>query len=368
MIIKTRGLAYDDRLQKEINTLTRHNFKIGVSCVEKSKYENNNIKGIESKTTIKRHLPLSRRMFSIRKGLKIKAIEIFLRMTFDVLLFRPKKVWVHDPDMIVVILPLILLRKTGYIKRLIWDLHELPIYIKRLLGKYLFRLCCKHVDELITTNQFRKDYLNQLLNPLIKDIRIIENYLRDEIVVEPKQNLPDRVTSWLSGRSYLLAQGGGRKDRYHDEIVNACIAFGIPLIIIGDTNKQIDNELIWYTGQIQQKDIYQYLDNCLGSVILYSTDKPNTLYCSPNRLYQAIGRGKPVLVGNNPPLKDFINKTGAGIVFETDGRNLKSLIKGISKFVLTHQIYESKAKEICSLYTWNSFESTLINLAGGILR
>ena len=363
MIIKTQGLIYDDRLRKEVITLSQR-ARVEISCVERGENRNKN-ETVYGCVQARAHKIRSRIYFPPGKGVALKAIEVIFWLLTDLFRKRPRVAWIHDPSMIVLVLSALVLKKLGMVEKVVWDQHELPRYLNNSVGKLFLRKAINNIDSLICTNKYRLDYLIESISASPGNVLLIENYPDSYTNEVDPRPLPDDVLSWLDGQDYFLAQGGGRDDRYHSEVVEACESVGIRLVIIGNVpGQKIDSQYVYYTGQIPQLDIIPFTDNCLASIILYQSSKPNTLYCSPNRLFQAIGRKKPVLVGSNPPMKEVIEETNAGVVLDTDGAEVEDIVRGMKKLLDDLDYYKKQAEQASNKYIWEAQDQLLLNIIG----
>lgn len=362
MVIKTQGLAYDDRLRKEVVSLSKR-LSVEISCVERERNTRSVDKAygrIETST----YKVYAREIFKPGSGVFLKAVEVNLWLFRDVLRKRSRVVWVHDPDMIGLVLLSLLARRLGRVSKVVWDQHELPRYVKSKFGRFLLRTALHGIDTLICTNAFRRDFLVDTLDVTPEQVVIIENYPdRQSIDIEP-QPLPPEVAEWLDGEPYFLAQGGGRPDRYHHELVEACGTVGKRLIIIGNVQgARAASDRVYYTGQIPQSDIIPFTDNCIASVVLYETKTPNTRFCSPNRLFHALGRKKPVVVGCNPPMKNIMDDARAGVVLRADGADVGDIVDGLRRLLDDYENHSQRAASVSNDFVWERQESELFDAA-----
>ena len=67
-------------------------------------------------------------------------------------------------------------------------------------------------------------------------------------------------------------------------------------------------------------------------------------------------RGKPVLVGNNPPMRKLIERTNAGVVLNTDGRDAGDLQEGITILINGIDEFTSQAIKVKTHYLWENHE------------
>jgi glycosyltransferase involved in cell wall biosynthesis len=150
----------------------------------------------------------------------------------------------------------------------------------------------------------------------------------------------------------LLAQGGANPHRALNQLVRAVLAVkDLRLIVVGPyrpeqiaTLEQIHgqeiHDRVYFTGYIDQLHLTPFIDNAAASVVLYESIDMNNHLCAPNRMYQAIGRGTPVLVGANPPMKNLVTKLQTGVVLTTDGHDSGDVENGIR--TLLQQLPELK--------------------------
>ncbi len=375
MIIKTSGLKYDDRVRKECLTLEKY-VKIKVVAIENI---NKKRKGRIGRYTKYITYPLiTRKVFPHKKYIFIKLIEMYMRFIFETIRYKPNIIWIHDEENIAIFPLLILIRAIRNNLRIVWDQHELldqRYYKNVLLKKYIkwvFNIC----DFIIMANHERIDYtLERLSIKISKKYIVIENYADKKFVYHNKDLLPTEEILWLNGEDYLLAQGGGHISRFILQQIEALLKLErIKLIIIGQKENKLTKiiEQRWgktiynrirFTGMIDQKDIIPYIDNALASLIFYSEDTINSRYCAPNRLYQAISRGLPVITGKNVPLKQRIKKYNLGVTIVSDGRNAEEIKSAIEKISEKKEDYKRFSQAFRNKLYFESQEKIIKEIA-----
>ena len=80
-------------------------------------------------------------------------------------------------------------------------------------------------------------------------------------------------------------------------------------------------------------------------MIFYDDKEVNSLYCEPNRLYQAIGRGCPVIVGNNPTMKNIVERLSCGVVVSDSGNSPENIITAFLAFTHSDVCVTREAKK-----------------------
>ena len=376
MIIKTSGLAYDDRLRKECGTLLKLGHCVKIIALE---YEDKQTKGITEDNVPFQTISLfTRKILPHKRGLAFKTLEMYAHFIRFILAERPDVLWLHNIEMAGLVPIGWVLKKLGLIERLVWDQHELPDEkitnnsILRSIFKSALNLC----DVIISANKERRVFLLQNLEYGYPDrFKVIENFTDQKFYELPCGVLPKEVKSWLGSHGYILAQGGGNPDRYLKKIVEAVMGISdIKLIVVGNySTEQVTNlrrqyeileEKVFFTGLVPQFALVNYIDNAMASIVLYNAEKQNYRLCAPNRLYQALSRGVPVIVGSNPPMKRLVVMSECGIVLQNDGRNVYDIRNGIQSVLDRYTDYKEKAFTHKHAVTWESQKTTIGNIVG----
>ncbi len=368
-VIKTTGLIYDDRLRKEANSLQ----KLGCEyCILALEHENREIKSelwnhIKTQT-ICLH---SRRWFKRSKGLFLKTLEMYLKMSSEIWKRKPQVAWVHNMEMIGLVIYCLVLRGIKRINTVVWDLHELPgeIWFDQRVFNGLLKLILNRCDNIIAANEERKDLMVECFSIEEQKFIVMENWPDRKFKEVSAQNLPPEITGWLRNRPYVLAQGGASPKRRLFELVEAVHnKEDLCLIVIGPFSKNDIEKLrlkypeldkfVLFTGFVPQMDMPIYIDNALFSAVFYQTDKENSRLCAPNRMYQALVRGVPVLTGLNPPMNKIVNRFKCGVSVECS--EINQMAKGITEIQKNLKRYTEGAREASTHILWENQENKLL--------
>ena len=87
---------------------------------------------------------------------------------------------------------------------------------------------------------------------------------------------------------------------------------------------------------------------------MYKKDIDNWWLCAPNRLYQALIRGIPVIVGINPPMASLVNKYHCGVVLAGDGSNVENIKNGIIEMIENQAKFHKNTKHCLDDLFWES--------------
>ena len=375
MVINTTGLEYDDRLRKEVGSLQASGARVSILGLE---YANRAARSrvyedVPAKTIRLR----SRAWFPQGRGLVVKTAEMYLRFFANVAVARPDVVWCHDLEMGALVPLLSILRVLGLVRRIVWDQHELPADGLRAQRGYrwLFRRLIDLCDVIVMANAERRALvLDWLSDPFGPPIEVLNNYPDATFAELPVRDLPADLTAWLAGTPYLLAQGGANPDRHLDALVAAIRRTPqFRLVVVGPYHAKVVERLqrehgaidaqVRFTGPVPQMELARYIDHAYASVILYQAQSSNTILCAPNRLYQALVRRVPVIVGSNPPMAEVVNAFGCGVVLDGDGGNIDDLCRAMRQLEAGYARLKASAA-ISRDLTWGSQTATVARIAG----
>ena len=79
-------------------------------------------------------------------------------------------------------------------------------------------------------------------------------------------------------------------------------------------------------------------------------------------MYQNVVNSNPIIVGNNPPMRDFVEKWGCGVVVDTDGSDVQRIVEGLKDVLQKHNEYKHKAASAAPYILWNSQDETIKTL------
>ena len=368
MIINTTGIDYDDRLRKECASIKDLGNIPQIAALE---YENKQKQGVTDEDVSFSTISLiTRKVLPHKRFLIFKAFEMYIKFSIIILISRPNIIWLHNIEMAGLIPFCWTMKKIGFINKLIWDHHELPankLFLNKFIKK-LFIFLINACETIVVANKERRDFLFKKLDKknLNSKFHVIENFADQQFASLSTGVLPKEIKEWLNGKPYLLAQGGANPDRYLNEVVEAVLSIeGINLIFVGPYSDEILYKLknkwgniitkkIYFTGLVPQKELVNFIDHATASIVLYKKDNSNCWLCTSNRLYQALIRGIPVIVGINPPMANLVNKYNCGIVLEGSGNRVGDIKNGIRQLIENHKKYKKNTKYYLNDIYWES--------------
>jgi glycosyltransferase involved in cell wall biosynthesis len=124
----------------------------------------------------------------------------------------------------------------------------------------------------------------------------------------------------------------------------------------------IDDSMIEFTGWVDYENLHEYLTGDIGIIFFGITF--NAYYGMPNKLFNYINAGMPILSTRCAELSDLISYNRIGCVVE---RDLNSIKAGIKEIMRNYNFYLENIKQIQAAYNWSNDEQKLISLYDSLL-
>lgn len=107
---------------------------------------------------------------------------------------------------------------------------------------------------------------------------------------------------------------------------------------------------------------------CDGMVALYPLDIKNHIFAAPNKFYEALMLGKPIMMIKGSGMSDIIEANGFGVLVTDDRESIKL---GINKMVIQSATF-NKSSEMIEMfnqkYSWEIMEERIIDLYDQLKR
>ena len=362
----TSGIDYDDRIRKEILSIQKlyPHVSFKIFAVEESK---NQAKEGVSSYGVPYRIPYLKTRDKYKSGTHTlqKAFDFYNSVKkelegFDV-------IWCAD----VHTFPFVLMNRK---KPLLWDLHELPLdFMSKAPMRLFFRYLEKRCTVVCHANAPRLEHLRKIGMVKCPDRHfVLRNYPQfNEIDEEYDDAYTDFVT-WLGDDKCVYLQGLSGRGRADEESIGAVLAQpDLKGVVVGviqpDRMKAFEKKFgkdeltrrIYFTGQIKQLKTPQYIRKCCMALVFYKRTSANNWYCEPNRLFQNINNGNPVIVGENPPMAEVVEKYGVGVVAQTDGSDQKAIEKAMKEAFEKYDTLKENLEKSKDAFLWDSQEDVL---------
>ena len=127
--------------------------------------------------------------------------------------------------------------------------------------------------------------------------------------------------------------------------------------------KGIDKFICW-TGWVNHEELFQYICAAdVGIIPHYRSAHVDTTI--PNKIFDHMACGLPVIASDAPPMQRIIEETGAGLVF-TSG-NSADLIQAVMQVYTSHENYgERGCVAVRKTYNWSIDKKRLLDVVNGL--
>lgn len=329
MILKTQNLRNDQRVIKEIRSLTECGANVEVFVAKDCNMTETELnKPMKEVNIIGGAAP---------KNIFIRILGVFdfyIKSLFYIIPKKSKinKYWICDPIMFGLVL---LIKMIDFKSKIIWDHHELPPtwFLNNKFLLIFFKLAYKKADIVIHCNQSRRDYLENILNFKHGNSYIISNY-PDVLGEVEEERLQEESENWINDKKFIYLQNCLQEDRNGAVIIKALIGQGYYIYHAGKINKNYlevngvdpNHKQLKLGGYLSFKQINRVLKKCEFTVICYKKNSLNQIYCDANRLYQAMALGTPLIIGDNPTMIESTINYHSKIILAGDGSEIESFL------------------------------------------
>lgn len=256
-------------------------------------------------------------------------------------------------------------------KKFIYDIPDYYVDSHNMSGKPIGRVVRKlenrvidSADATIICTEERKQ---QIYGSHPKKLVVIHN-TPDSAVVN------NDITLKLpkSGRLKLVYVGVLQESRFIDKIVDVVSKRQDCEFHIGGFGSKMENYFenaaksynnVFFYGRIPYATTIQLERECDVMCALYDPSIPNHKYAAPNKFYEALFLGKPLIMAKNTGMASVVENNGIGVVIDYSEEGLNRAIdylianrakwKDISN--IEHCLYEEQ-------YSWDVMQQRIINL------
>lgn len=352
----------DSRVWKISNTLSKLGYTSTVVAIHRDDLrQSESIQGVD----VQRIKLISRSWPKWKPIQALKYFEFLLRVFYR---FRKVRV-VHCNDLGA--LPIgSVIKFFGSNVKLVYDCHEYETEVNGLKGiekkirKWLERSLIRYADQVITVsdsiaNEYTRIYKipkpHLVLNCPAHHMQFRSNLLRESL------NIRDEQTIFLyQGR---LSKGRGIEilleafsDLESDKNVLVCMGYG-PLESLVQ-QKTAQQRTILFHPAVSPNVLLNYTSSADYGVLFYEDTCLNHRYCSPNKIFEYLMAGLPVLTSNLYEVKRLVEIENVGIVAqENTVEGFKEAIEASLK--LDYMTIQENVFKVRKKYCWEEQEKVL---------
>lgn len=250
--------------------------------------------------------------------------------------------------------------------------QDLPLPIRWLAYSWVERLerqASKYADAIIDTNATRARRFRNAACPIV----LIPNYPR-------RIDLPEPASQRCLGLAYT---GLISRHRGFEVLLRALATLvrqhpSLKLRVVGGFDPR-DNLEDWTMRFVQEKEIstnlellgwlpyaemFKVVSSCLAGVILLQPGRVNDYTGQPNKLFEFMGAGLPVICPDFPEMGPIVRRHQCGwLVDPTDASSVTAAISELLAHPAAATTRGQAARQaVLSNYTWEIAEKTLLEL------
>jgi glycosyltransferase involved in cell wall biosynthesis len=274
----------------------------------------------------------------------------------------------HDPELLPWALAL---KRSG--KRVVYDAHEdvprdieskawIPAPLRQLVGAAFERFedwAAARVDAVVAATPHIRDRFLEV-NPRTVDVN---NYpLRDEMA----------PTSDAAREPRVCYVGGINRIRGVHEMVRAIERTPFRLALAGRFDREAEREVVaglpgWRQvdelGHLPRAEVARLLATCLAGLVLFHPET-NHVNAQPNKLFEYMSAGLPVIASNFPLWREVVEGSGCGLCVDPlDPDGIATAIRWIGDHPKEASKMGRRGREaVVTRYNWDREAAKLVAL------
>lgn len=133
---------------------------------------------------------------------------------------------------------------------------------------------------------------------------------------------------------------------------------------LGEYAKQASEkyENINFYGMINYEDALELYSKCDIMFAIYNPSVANHRYSAPNKVYEAMMNGKPIIVAKNTSVDKIVEKENMGFVIEYNKEDFENVLSIISNDRSILDEYSINSLNAYGKYSWVEMKKKLINI------
>jgi glycosyltransferase involved in cell wall biosynthesis len=244
--------------------------------------------------------------------------------------------------------------------KIVFWLVELPLKYRgaSLLKRFLLgkgeKILLKKADYLILSNSERADFVrNENLGNRSTRFCVIHNF--PELKTFTDIYNEERITQAKRETAFLCLTGLLDKKRCPEAFLIAATEifsqFNLKLVLAGWTDnltkKRIEyyshiSEGIKYLGVVNREELLAIQNEAIAGIALYFSNNMNNVLCAPQKIYEYLVLGKPVITSNNPPLQNLVGVNKLGVLISNSSS--KSIFDAVKEMIANRCMYEKNVE------------------------
>jgi glycosyltransferase involved in cell wall biosynthesis len=353
----TNDLATDQRADKICTTLMELNYEV---ILVGRLYKDSKI--------ISRNYETKRFKLWFNKGLLFYAnynIRLFVFLMFT----KPAILWSNDLDT----LPSNFLVSKLYKIKLIFDSHEYFTEVPELINRPFIQSCWKTLEKGMLPKMKNVITVSQSIAALFeKEYHINVSLLRNVPILNKKEVHVANIK--IESKKIILYQGAINVNRGIEHMVKAMQYVDTSILYLlgdGDISQQISaliielqlQKKVIMLGKIPFEELHGYTQQADIGLSLEEDAGLNYRFALPNKLFDYVHAGIPVLVSNLPEMKNLVRNYELGDWIENhDAKHIAQKITAMLENKEKMELWKANCKKAALELNWDKEKQVISSL------
>lgn len=240
--------------------------------------------------------------------------------------------------------------------------------IPKQIKKIVRRLECLVISRAEVTIICTEERAEQIKGSNPKKLIVIHNSPSENHEVNKSKVKSENLFS--DSNSLVLCYVGGLEERrFIKSVINVISEnkdYELKIAGMGNLEnlvKQSTQETtnIEYCGRVDYSEALKMYASCDIMFAIYDPTVPNHYYSAPNKVYEAMMLGKPIIVAKGTGVDKLVEKEGIGICIDYSERDLQIALDYIRQNPKEIKEMGDRAKKVFELYSWDRMKKRLID-------
>lgn len=362
LFIRSNPCQPDVRVEKELQTVLKLGHSVEVFCWDRDNdyLLKKETKSYESGTVVYNRTGI-KSLFGGGFKNNLKPLILF-QIRIAKFLSNNKYDIIHACDFDTGLISYIFKKKSKFIYDVFdyyVDSFSVPVLLKGTIERAECYIC-NNCDALILCTEERKKQIRKLNQ---KKIYYIHN--------SPKPIYVKKETGFNNGKLNIVYVGVLGHGRMIIELLNVCKnnpqfilhigGVGILSDLVQQFDAQCDN-IIFY-GKLEYIDTLTLENKCDVILALYETHIKNHIFAAPNKFYEGLYLGKPLIMIKGSGMSKIVQEKSIGILINHNEKELEDALYQILKNINKWKSDKERIRKIYEEdYSWNAMDNRLGNL------
>ena len=365
VFLRSTSIKNDSRVTKEVECLKRNGYKVTIFGWDRDGFlgEENTLELNELSIPIIAFRKKAKYGAGIKSLFKLLQFQVWL--IYNLIKIRKSIDIIHACDLDTA-LPAKFISKI-FKKKMVYDIFDYYIdshHVPKIMESKIENMEIKvinNADITIICTEQRKEQIKKA-NPkkcivIYNTPKIDEEKIKQKIIKTSNEKFKIVYVGILQNNR-LLKEIGEEIKKY-ENIELHIGGFGKLEEYFLDLSEKYNN--IFYYGKMKYEDVLRLEKDADVLFATYNPEVQNHKYSAPNKLYEAMALGKPIIVCKNTGIDKIVDNNNIGFTIDYDA---KEFINVINRLMCNLNLQEELSKNAKKLYTkkyeWSQMENKLL--------